>query len=125
MCHFKGKGVAAILRILIYICRSPVRLAAQSLISHFINHLFHFPMETGASSLNSMVCENDDNTKLKNCEDLTLEALQSPNVQVFILNDSTLMSFVELPILDSVAGVKTANSQVRLILRDISGKKCF
>ena len=27
--------------------RSPVRLAAQSLISHFINHLFHFPMETG------------------------------------------------------------------------------
>ena len=101
--------------------RSPVRLAAQSLISHFINHLFHFPMETGASSLNSMVCEHDDNIKLKNSEDLTLEALNSPNVQVFILNDSTLMSFVELPILDSVAGVKTANSTVRLILRDISG----
>ena len=102
--------------------RSPVRLAAQSLISHFINHLFHFPMETGASSLNSMVCEHDDNIKLKNSEDLTLEALNSPNCQVFILNDSTLMSFVELPILDSVAGVKTANSTVRLILRDISGK---
>ena len=71
-----------------------------------------------------MVCEHDDNIKLKNSEDLTLEALQSPNVQVFILNDSTLMSFVELPILDSVAGVKTASNQVRLILRDISGK-CF
>ena len=68
-----------------------------------------------------MVCEHDDNIKLKNSEDLTLEALNSPNVQVFILNDSTLMSFVELPILDSVAGVKTANSTVRLILRDISG----
>ena len=69
-----------------------------------------------------MVCEHDDNIKLKNSEDLTLEALNSPNVQVFILNDSTLMSFVELPILDSVAGVKTANSTVRLILREISGK---
>ena len=79
-------------------------------------------METGASSLNSMVCEQDDNNaKVKNSDELTLEALQSPSVQLFILNDSTLMSFVELPILDSVAGVKTASNQVRLILRDISG----
>ena len=67
--------------------KSPVRLAAQSLISHFINHLFHFPMETGASSLNSMVNEQDDNPRLKSVEELSLEALQSPNVQLFILND--------------------------------------
>ena len=79
-------------------------------------------METGASSLNSMVCEHDDNNaKVKTSDELTLEALQSPSVQLFILNDTTLMSFVELPILDSVAGVKTASNQVRLILRDISG----
>ena len=105
--------------------RSPVRLAAKSLISHFINHLFHFPMETGASSLNSMVSEQDDNPKLKSAEDLTLEAIQSNNVQLFILNDTVLISFVELPILESVAGVKTATNQVRLILRDISGKFCW
>lgn len=105
--------------------RSPVRLAAKSLISHFINHLFHFPMETGASSLNSMVSEHDDNSKLKPTEDLNLEAIQSNNVQLFILNDTVLISFVELPILESVAGVKTATNQVRLILRDISGKFCW
>ena len=123
--------------------RSPVRLAAQSLISHFINHLFHFPMETGASSLNSMVCEQDDNPCVNSASiqrstsgiqsqisqssdlDLTLEALQSPNVQLFILNGSTLMSLVELPILESVPGCKIANNQVRLILRDISGKFCW
>lgn len=37
------------------------------------------------------------------------------------------MSLVELPILtsQSVAGVKTAETQVRIILRDISGKFCW
>lgn len=53
--------------------RSPVRLAAKSLISHFINHLFHFPMETGASSLSSMVSENDDNPWIKASDELGLE----------------------------------------------------
>ena len=49
--------------------RSPVRLAAKALISHCINHLFHFPMENGAANLNSMVSEHDDN---KPNEDLTI-----------------------------------------------------
>jgi hypothetical protein len=37
------------------------------------------------------------------------------------------MSMVELPILtsQSLAGVKTAQNQVRIILRDISGKFCW
>ena len=104
--------------------RSPVRLAAKALISHCINHLFHFPMENGAANLNSMVSEHDDNTAT---EDITLDALNSPNVQLFVVNDFTLMSLVELPILtsQSVAGVKTAETQVRIILRDISGKFCW
>ena len=49
--------------------RSPVRLAAKALISHCINHLFHFPMENGAANLNSMVSEHDDN---KINEELTI-----------------------------------------------------
>ena len=56
-----------------------------------------------------------------------LDALNSPNVQLFVINECTLMSLVELPILtsQSVAGVKTAETQVRIILRDISGKFCW
>ena len=108
--------------------RSPVRLAARAMVSHFINHLFHFPMETGAASLSSMVSEHDDNPfVVKKSDDLSSEALQSPNVQIFMLNDSTILSLVELPILNSqsLVGIKTATSQVRILLRDISGKFCW
>lgn len=107
--------------------RSPVRLAANTLLAHFMNHLFHFPMGIGAASLSSMVSEHDDNPHVKATDDLSNEIFQAPNVQLFVLNDSTLMSFVELPVLasQSLAGIQTAQSQVRVILRDISGKFCW
>lgn len=47
--------------------------------------------------------------------------------QLFVLSNSLLVSLVELPALDVpgggvTAGLRTAPSQVRVILRDLSGK---
>ena len=49
---------------------------------------------------------------------------RSPNVQLFVLNESTLLSLVELPRLDSnqYSDIKVSSSEVRIILRTISGK---
>ncbi|GAB6020527.1 hypothetical protein CHUAL_003210 [Chamberlinius hualienensis] len=101
--------------------RNLVKLAARSIMTHLVNHLNHFPMGIGASRLTSMLNENDDNPGVSvSSDDLSLEVFNLPNVQ-------TLISFVELPMLDVpgggvTAGTKTAKSQVRVIVRDVSGK---
>ncbi len=112
---------------------SPIRLAARTLLSHLINHLFHFPLPgaAGAASLSSMVSEHDDLDLPGNAggsEDMPAEVFSAPNVQFFLVNSSTLLSFVELPSLDvpggglHLSGLRSARSQVRVILRDVSGK---
>ena len=74
-----------------------------------------------------MINEQDDNPFVANdsgssesaaansgqvSSELSPEIFKTPNVQLFVLNDSTLMSFVELSNADTV----------RIIFRDISGK---
>lgn len=101
-----------------------VQLAARTLLSHLVNHLNHFPQAVGASSLSSQVSEQDDVPTLVS-DELNLETFQSPNIQLFILNNTTLLSLVEIPGLEEdveMSGFITAPSQVRIILRDISGK---
>lgn len=103
--------------------KSPVRLAARSILSHLVNHLFHFPMGVGAASLSSMVSEHDDIPSIT-AEELNAEVFQAPNIQFFVLNRTTLLSMVELPTLETPM-IRTSDSQVRIILRDISGKFCW
>ena len=56
-------------------------------------------------------------------EELNMETFQAPNIQLFVLNNTTLLSLVEIPCMEQgVAEFGTAASQVRVILRDISGK---
>ena len=84
----------------------PIRLASKTLMSHLVNHLFHFPMGSGgAANLSSMVNEQDDNhhyiaptsNSLQNTDELSSEIFKAPNVQLLVVNDTTLMSLVELP----------------------------
>lgn len=83
----------------------PIRLASKTLMSHLVNHLFHFPMGPGgAASLSSMVNEQDDNhhyvpssSSNNNNDELSPEIFKAPNVQLLVMNDTTLMSLVELP----------------------------
>ena len=102
-----------------------VQLAARTILSHLVNHLHHFPQAIGAASLSSQVSEHDDVPTLLG-EELNMDTFQSPNIQMFVLNNTTLLSLVEIPGMDPIGGPSsqftTASSQVRVILRDISGK---
>jgi len=104
---------------------SVVRLAARTVLAHLVNHLNHFPQALGAASLSSQVSEHDDVPSLVS-EELNMETFQAPNIQLFVLNHTTLLSLVELPCLEQgVADLQAAPTQVRVILRDISGKFCW
>ncbi|GFS68356.1 hypothetical protein NPIL_633392 [Nephila pilipes] len=103
-----------------------IRLAAKSLMYHLINHLGHFPMGIGASRLTSLVNEHDDVPNLTG-DELSAEVFHAPNVQFFVLNSNSIISFVEIPALDmpgggATAGLTTSKSQVRVIIRDLGGK---
>ncbi|KAK3890821.1 hypothetical protein Pcinc_005247 [Petrolisthes cinctipes] len=107
-------------------CPSTIRLAARSITSHIMNHLWHFPLGVGAQRLSSLVVEGDDVPGLTG-DELSSEVFLSPHVQLFTLNRSCLLSVVQLPALQvpggaSTVGFKTPSSEVRLILRDLSGK---
>ncbi|GIY68478.1 hypothetical protein CDAR_112172 [Caerostris darwini] len=103
-----------------------IRLAAKSLMYHLINHLGHFPMGVGPSRMTSLVNEHDDVPNLTG-DELSAEVFHAPNVQFFVLNSNSIVSFVEIPALDmpgggATAGLTTSKSQVRIIIRDLGGK---
>lgn len=116
-------------------CKSTIKLCAKMVIMHLVTNLGHFPMGIGASRLSSLVEEQDDlslgTAFTSNREnDLGSHVLNSPNLQMFMLNSGLVASFVELPSLKlpgggATAGLVTANRQVRVLLRDLSGKACW
>ena len=94
-----------------------------------VNHIGHFPMGIGAARLSSTVVEHDDLPTFTG-DELSAEIFHSPSVQFFVLNRDTLMSLVELPSLEVpgggvTSGLRTARSQVRVILRNLGGKSCW
>lgn len=103
-----------------------IKLAAKAVFGHLINYLGHFPMGVGAAHLTSLVAEQDDLPSV-NGDDLCSQSLNAPNVQLFVLNNSSVFSVVQIPTLElpgggATAGLTTAASQVRVIVRDQSGK---
>ncbi|XP_077967931.1 ral GTPase-activating protein subunit alpha-1-like isoform X5 [Styela clava] len=110
-----------------------VSLTASTVLSHLTNHLGHFPLAKGPAVLNSMVTEQQDHgMDNKNLSaDLSNNLFSSPNVQFLIYNDSCLLSMVEINAQKDVpgggptAGLSTAPTNVRLIIRDTSGKFCW
>lgn len=90
--------------------------------AHLVNHLGHFPLCGGPAVLHSLVSENHDNTHAEASE-LSSEVFRSPNLQLFVFNDSTLISYLQTPTEGPVTGSPAgALSDVRVIVRDISGK---
>lgn len=93
---------------------------------HLINHLGHFPMGIGAARLSSLVVELDDVPGIDG-DELSSAVFQAPNIQLLMLSNSIVMSLVELAALDApgggvTAGLTTAPSLVRVLLRDLAGK---
>ncbi|XP_007430744.1 ral GTPase-activating protein subunit alpha-1 isoform X6 [Python bivittatus] len=104
-----------------------ISVAARTVIAHLVNHLGHYPMSGGPAMLTSQVCENNDNPFCENLE-LSPELFENPNLQFFVLNNTTLVSCIQIRAEENMpggglsAGLVSANSNVRIIVRDLSGK---
>ncbi|XP_067900497.1 ral GTPase-activating protein subunit alpha-2 isoform X3 [Heterodontus francisci] len=104
-----------------------IPLTARMVMTHLINHLDHYPLSGGPAILHSLISENHDNPYVES-SDLTAEVFKSPNLQLFVLNDSTLISYLQIPteavMLERISSSEPniPASDVRVIVRDISGK---
>lgn len=103
-----------------------IPLTARMVMTHLVNHLGHHPLSGGPALLNSLISENHDNPYVESSE-LSSEVFKSPNLQLFVFNDSTLISYLQIPSDNSNTAPLSANprdhsSEVRVIIRDISGK---
>ncbi|XP_069772913.1 ral GTPase-activating protein subunit alpha-1 isoform X2 [Narcine bancroftii] len=104
-----------------------ISVAARTVIIHLVNHVGHYPLSGGPAMLTSLISENHDNPFTDSTE-LSPELFENPNLQFFVLNSSTLISYLEIPVEGNIpgggmsAGLSTATSNVRVVMRDISGK---
>uniref|UniRef100_A0A673TRH1 Ral GTPase activating protein catalytic alpha subunit 2 n=1 Tax=Suricata suricatta TaxID=37032 RepID=A0A673TRH1_SURSU len=99
-----------------------IPLTARMVMAHLVNHLGHFPLRGGPAVLHSLVSENHDNAHAE-APELSSEVFRSPNLQLFVLNDSTLISYLQTPAEEPASGSPGGTlSDVRVIVRDISGK---
>ncbi|KAJ3613041.1 hypothetical protein NHX12_019297, partial [Muraenolepis orangiensis] len=100
-----------------------IPLTARMVMTHLVNHLGHHPLSGGPALLHSMVSENHDNPYVESSE-LSSEVFKSPNLQLFVFNDSTLVSYLQTPAESPASAGRPPHpsSQVRVIVRDISGK---
>ncbi|CAL8271972.1 unnamed protein product [Merluccius merluccius] len=100
-----------------------IPLTARMVMTHLVNHLGHHPLSGGPALLHSMVSENHDNPYVESSE-LSSEVFKSPNLQLFVFNDSTLVSYLQIPAETPASAGRPPrpSSQVRVIVRDISGK---
>ncbi|XP_057714629.1 ral GTPase-activating protein subunit alpha-2 isoform X5 [Corythoichthys intestinalis] len=99
-----------------------IPLTARMVMTHLVNHLGNHPLNGGPALLHSLVSENHDNPYVESSE-LSSEVFKSPNLQLFVFNDTTLVSYLQIPAeTPSVRHPSHPSSQVRIIVRDISGK---
>uniref|UniRef100_A0A0P6J5Y9 Ral GTPase-activating protein subunit alpha-2 n=1 Tax=Heterocephalus glaber TaxID=10181 RepID=A0A0P6J5Y9_HETGA len=99
-----------------------IPLTARMVMAHLVNHLGHYPLAGGPAVLHSLVSENHDNTHTEGAE-LSPDVFRSPNLQLFVFNDSTLISYLQMPA-EGMGGTSPGDavSDVRVIVRDVSGK---
>ncbi|KAI4875282.1 hypothetical protein NFI96_004784 [Prochilodus magdalenae] len=98
-----------------------IPLTARMIMMHLVNHLGHHPLSGGPALLHSLVNENHDNPYVESSE-LSSEVFKSPNLQLFVFNESTLVSYLQIPSDGSPTNPSEHSSEVRVIVRDISGK---
>lgn len=117
---------------------STIKKAGHLILLHFLNFLGHFPMKSlKTTSLSALINENDDNPYVSSnlADKIEHESLNSPNVLVFTVNETSLMTFLELPfdafddssIWSKISLHRSGNSvlsaqPVRIIIRNVLGK---
>nr|DBA27024.1 TPA: hypothetical protein GDO54_011206 [Pyxicephalus adspersus] len=99
-----------------------IPLTARMVMTQLVNHLGHYPLSGGPAILHSLINENQDNPYVEASE-LSNDVFRSPNLQLFVFNDSALISYLQIPAENSVGRDSTGvPGDVRIIVRDISGK---
>ncbi|XP_075699469.1 ral GTPase-activating protein subunit alpha-1 isoform X7 [Rhinoderma darwinii] len=101
-----------------------IPVAARTVITHLVNHLGHYPMSGDPAMLTSQICENHDNPYSES-SDLSPQLFHSPNLQFFVLNNTTLVSCLQIPAEEKLPPgeeLSSASSMVRILMRDLSGK---
>uniref|UniRef100_A0ABM5GA47 Ral GTPase-activating protein subunit alpha-2 isoform X1 n=1 Tax=Pogona vitticeps TaxID=103695 RepID=A0ABM5GA47_9SAUR len=99
-----------------------IPLTARMIMAHLVNNLGHYPLSGGPAVLHSLISENHDNSYVESSE-LSSEVFRSPNLQLFVFNDSTLISYLQIPSERCEDNEPRGTlSEVRVIVRDISGK---
>jgi hypothetical protein len=104
-----------------------MQVAARSVLAHLVNLMGHFPLGGGPAQMTSVVSEFHDSPSLKHLDDLSTEIFDSPRVQVFSLNETAVVTLVEIPIEHTglPPTVEPAKFQTRIIVRDVTGKYCW
>lgn len=110
-------------------------MASSMLINHLLNFVGNFPLaKLGPSRLSCFLNEYDDNPYLKKSIDqneLNAEIFNAPNVLFFIVNNSSIISFVDLTADNQSSLNNSTNNKksflnekgkLRVILRDLTGK---
>ncbi|XP_069464171.1 ral GTPase-activating protein subunit alpha-2 isoform X2 [Ambystoma mexicanum] len=99
-----------------------IPLTARMVMTQLVNHLGHYPLSGGPAILHSLISEHHDNSYVESSE-LSSEVFKSPSLQLFVFNDSTLISYLQIPS-ERTTGRESVGSpsDVRVIVRDISGK---
>ncbi|XP_056423617.1 ral GTPase-activating protein subunit alpha-2 isoform X2 [Hyla sarda] len=100
-----------------------IPLTARMVMTQLVNHLGHCPLSGGPAILHSLISENHDNQFVETAE-LSNDVFRSPNLQLFVFNDSALISYLQIPPANSFERDSTTGvpGDVRIIVRDISGK---
>ncbi|KAK7603642.1 hypothetical protein V9T40_003641 [Parthenolecanium corni] len=109
--------------------RHSLQLAAKMVSAHLLSILGQFPIIPGAARLSSLVTEQDDNSSLTN-DQLSSEIFSLPNLLMFVSTNNLILSMLDLPALvvpggGVTAGLITAASQVRILLRSLNGRFCW
>ncbi|XP_053203445.1 ral GTPase-activating protein subunit alpha-1-like [Panonychus citri] len=116
-----------------------IQLAAKMILGHILYFLDHFPLPTiGAPRLSSCINEADDNCFIPTKADqpdheqqeLTSDLFNAPNVLVCMVNNSSIVSFVDLScgasnenaLRNASANLIKNDPYIRIIVRDVIGK---
>ena len=120
-----------------------IKLCCKFAILFLLNEHSHFPLTENESSLittnvheghdwltqpKQQTIQNDDNQNLNQSDELIIH---SSNIQLFVIHDDFLISFIEIPN-DKINELTTDNQQFisrttlcRTIIRDLCGRYCW
>ncbi|XP_028967431.1 ral GTPase-activating protein subunit alpha-1 [Galendromus occidentalis] len=102
---------------------SAIKLAAKAILCHLMNNIGHFPMNSvGLTNPSSLTIENDDVPGLSEAPEISKQTFNAPNIQFFAVNDSSIVSLIEIPPNDKSSDLTTGKARTRVIVRDLCGK---